>query len=899
MKFRICMVIFIVIAVCAVQAADFKAIVLYDTNEVANSRDWFGVWHLKPAFNGIGIEYNQSSVRSFNQTGNYDMYICYFEDDKIDSWDKLYSILLAAYQNNKKIFFLGNLGAYYKQGKILDFNNFNRVFNFAGVEDRNKWTDDISGIRKRVDMSYFTDDFTETDIEEQITSIRYLRPFHDNAKAIVEASAGGTPYTPVVITPRGGVALFPFLVIKKGKAWKVALDFAKFFVDALNFDQNKPAQAVSKVTGTTVARKAYVLYHPDPGESQTLQYNENIFRRNLQLFLNYHGYSHEYIDYTKPDELLRAYNADIIVCAFTSEKVQNYDGILKMIVESRAKKYLFFGRLPLYDTSGNSRRWDLAEKLFRKFGIEYERYGTKTASHDIRTAGSYYPFEESLPRSGWTYGKLKPASKHTEVLSVTDSEGIHIPFFFNEGALFAIGDFLFTKDSNKYHFNLFEVFGDFLQPDAVPLYTTGYGYRLAFSHIDGDGLMNSRLNTPDILGVERIHAFLAKTNFPVSASFIVDELMLGSQNKGRLMNIETAKALIALPHIELASHTVTHPYKWEGGDGGDVTAAGYSIVPVDVVKEVTGGFKILEDLLGTSTNLLFFSGDCRPTEKQLRYIRENNVLAINGGDTVYDKDTYNLFNVSPPYVMVGDEMQIFTGAANENILTNLWTKPLDGFRKIISTFENTGSPYVVAPIDIYYHFYSGAPLSAFEAVQDVYRYTLNLETSPVFTSEYIKIMKDWYACDIIRDGNVFSLYTNGDLRAVKIRKQPSFTSIDLVKSKGLLGYYEDSSHFYVNLDSEKEHRVVFSSGDVDNPLYIQKSSHGVEPLVTSKEEAIFQFDGYGSFNAVIAGLNKRWKYSVNVYAGKRLVDTYSVSRKTEYAITNAIYGDLTVIMEKK
>ncbi len=886
-----------ILLLCSFAYGDTKAIVLFEAQEVDNPEDWFGLWHLKPAFADIDVEYHQSSIQKFAGSQLYDMYICYLQDEKLSHWDELFSILYTARMENKKVFFIGNLGGYYRNDEYLGFNEFNRLFNLAGIEDREAWTQELTGIRKKIKTEYFTEDFTRKDLLEQITFHRFLTTFHDGAINIVEAELNGIRYTPVAITPFGGVALFPFLVIQKDNDWKLALNFRKFFRDSLSFDAKKNRSAS---IGKIVPRKIAVLYAPDKSKgSITLQYNLNLFRQNVQLFLNYHGFTHEYIDYTNPSELARAYDFPIIATVFRDEKVRNHYGVLKLLVDSEAEKYFFIGALPLYDLNGNSKDWNLVEAFFKKFGIEYNHLGIVSTSDEILASSKYHPFETALEKTDWFYAKLIPEEAATKVLTIDSGGEVYSPFFFNSRALFALGDFLFDEKKAQYYFNLFEVFGDFLDPAVIPSYCEGYGYRLAYSHIDGDGFMNSRQETPHIMGFERSAGLLEKTTLPVSASFIVEELMAQAERKGRFYNIVAARKLIDLPHIELASHTLTHPYVWEGGDSTQKTAVGYTYGPVDTVAETRGSLDILSEMFAQDTNLLFFSGNCLPTEEQLRYLREQGILAINGGDTVYNKKTHFLFNVSPPYSAVGKEIQVHTGAANENILTNLWTAPLDGFRKTISTFQNTAKPYLIAPIDIYYHYYSGAPLPAFEALQDVYEFVEKSEISPLFTSEYIELFRDWYDAEIIEQEDRYKIHTNGFLRLVKIKKKRGYYHIDMVRSRGVAGYDLVGDYWNVYLDGSREHTVVFSKNKPRNVFYIQKASHKFSILLQTDEELIYRFHGYGPFRVRFGGLNNRKNYQLTATRGKKTLASVKVIRKDTAFLESTIYGELTVILRPR
>src|SRR5439155_995443 len=99
---------------------------------------------------------------------------------------------------------------------------------------------------------------------------------------------------------------------------------------------------------------------------------------------------------------------------------------------------------------------------------------------------------------------------------------------------------------------------DWPRPDV----TTLNGRRLFYSHIDGDGMRNVSEVRPQALSGEIIHdEILSKVPLPISVSVVVAEVdpeLLGSARTQGL-----ARAMFALPNVEAASHSFTHPLDWE------------------------------------------------------------------------------------------------------------------------------------------------------------------------------------------------------------------------------------------------------------------------------------------------------------------------------------------------
>ncbi len=101
----------------------------------------------------------------------------------------------------------------------------------------------------------------------------------------------------------------------------------------------------------------------------------------------------------------------------------------------------------------------------------------------------------------------------------------------------------------------------------IPDTTTVSGRRLYFSHIDGDGWNNitevfpyssERASSAEVV----LDALIAPyPELPVSVGLIAGDIdpTLG----GKSTTAGVAEAIFAMPHVEVASHTYTHPYNWE------------------------------------------------------------------------------------------------------------------------------------------------------------------------------------------------------------------------------------------------------------------------------------------------------------------------------------------------
>ena len=177
--------------------------------------------------------------------------------------------------------------------------------------------------------------------------------------------------------------------------------------------------------------------------------------------------------------------------------------------------------------------------------------------------------------------------------------------------------------------------------------------------------------------------------------------------------------------------------------------------------------------------VLFWTGDCLPSEKAIRISREADLYNINGGETTIRNNQPFLSRITPVTRPVGPELQLYAPVMNENVYTNLWRGPFYGYRQVIETFKLTDRPRRLKPIDIYYHFYSGEKTASLRALNDVYNWTLEQEILPLFISDYAKRVLAYQQTTVGR-GLSGNLYYQGPgelktLRQIGDRYAPSYS----------------------------------------------------------------------------------------------------------------------------
>jgi hypothetical protein len=379
----------------------------------------------------------------------------------------------------------------------------------------------------------------------------------------------------------------------------------------------------------------------------------------------------------------------------------------------------------------------------------------------------------------------------------------------------------------------------------VPDVTTENGRRLLTLHVDGDSFA-SRAELPGRpWGGAALLAFLQKHRLPHGISVIEGEIGpdgLNPQHSGELMDI--ARRIFALPWVEAASHSFSHPFRWSEaagqGEGGYTLAIpGYRFDPR---REILGSRDFVAGLLppGKSVALFFWTGDCAPLASQLTLVREAGLLNINGGDTVISKSCSSLTCVAPYGLAIGDERQIYAPVANENLYTNLWSGPFWGYRRVIETFERTETPRRLKPVGIYYHFYSATKPAALAALETVYAWAQAQPLHPVFISEYVEKVEDFFDYAIAREGETWLLKGRGFLRTVRL---PKGTFPDLGQSAGVAGYRTAAGATYVHL-SGAEARLRLTATPPAAPPHLVEANGRLTAFSHQPSHTVFTLRGH-------------------------------------------------------
>lgn len=411
-----------------------------------------------------------------------------------------------------------------------------------------------------------------------------------------------------------------------------------------------------------------------------------------------------------------------------------------------------------------------------------------------------------------------------------------------------------------------------IKPFPVPDTTTRDGLRIFYSHIDGDGFSNFSSVKDGEMSAEIIRdRILKKFPIPITVSVIEAEIrgIMQIQPRGisrRLMRI--ARSIFALPNVQAASHTYSHPFVWIDGDPEGASYK-HRRLPlkeayqgkagkgkIDYHREIHGSVKYIEEKLlppDKKVEIFLWSGNCRPPAAALREVRELGIQNMNGGDTVITPAKPSLTCVAPRTMQWDGELQIFAANQNENVYTNDWTGPLFGtFRQVIETFKMTEEPRRLKPVNIYYHFYSADRPDAFRGLEMAYEWAMDQPLHAITATEYARIVGDSRNTAVYEtlDGG-WVMVNDGYQRTFRIPKSLGFPDLD--RSVGIIGYKVEGNDLYLHTSGTGK-AVLYLSRNQPAGLFLVSSS--APGACRRRQPDIFEysFQDYRACEIVVGGI---------------------------------------------
>ncbi|MDF1791062.1 MAG: hypothetical protein P1U88_04085 [Thalassobaculaceae bacterium] len=549
------------------------------------------------------------------------------------------------------------------------------------------------------------------------------------------------------------------------------------------------------------------------------------------------------------------------------------------------KKLVVFGDLGV---SGDSTGDPTAAPLpLNRINRLYERLGIRTMGQYVSyTSGMNYSirdpriwgFEHTPPLppafQEWTVVDPRAVSHltveatgarpvHADLVVTGPNGGIVAPFFAAEVDP--------GSSIRRWIINPFEYFRIAFATDDLPKpdTTTLVGRRMFYSHVDGDGwrsLSEVKIDEETVSAARVLLERVVKRypDLPVTIAPIAAELDPDWVDEAEARDV--ARAFFAQPHVEVGSHTYSHPFNWSyfrhydaeqeraivlrAGTDHDIHQ-GYADVaeeagtdasgqkqadlghytvprafftkPYDLDREIAGSLEKIAEVVGRPVRVLQWSGDTSPYEAAVAATRKAGIPNINGGDTRFDSDYRSYGFVAPISITVGAERQIYASMSNENTYTDLWSGRYFGYRHVLETVRRTNLPIRVKPINLYYHSYSAEKVASTNALIQAHEAMRDHEIAPVTTSRFAEIAGGFYTTRFIPLGDRrWRVEGRGALQTLRF-DHASLTAVDFERSAGVVGARPLHGSLYVALDPAVDTPVV-ALIDRDEPLTLDPAS---------------------------------------------------------------------------
>ncbi|MGI9239702.1 MAG: polysaccharide deacetylase family protein [Verrucomicrobiales bacterium] len=425
--------------------------------------------------------------------------------------------------------------------------------------------------------------------------------------------------------------------------------------------------------------------------------------------------------------------------------------------------------------------------------------------------------------------------------------------------------------------------GEFPAPDV----TTRDGLRSVFFHVDGDGFTTLSHSKRGVTSGSLItEQFLKAYPFPATVSVIEADtraLQVGLQDEDQKRFETEARTMFALPFVEAATHTFSHPFIWIENDEAEYQdtyeARFLKLKPraeypqIDYDREITGSADYIEQQLlpdGKKVEALLWSGNCRPGPLALAAARRRGLVSLNGGDTVISRRHPGISGIAPRTTYWGDELQVYAPNQNDYVYTNDWEGPIySGFAQAIETFKLTEKPRRLKPVNVYYHFYSGAMLSSISALHQVYRWCEKQPLHSITAATYARIAKDSHHTEIYKIADRhWRIVNEGHLRTFRVPARLGFP--DIAACVGVTGFKDEGAWRYIHTSGLPETHLVLGD-QAPRHLFLISSSAEIKFSAGAPDRAEFEAKDLRPIHVVLGGAPPGQACAVSVNGEERQV----------------------------
>ncbi len=595
---------------------------------------------------------------------------------------------------------------------------------------------------------------------------------------------------------------------------------------------------------------------------------QSMFHLNAEMPLNHLGYIVRYHDIRQGTPDIAELDGVVAIATMLTYTFEDASGYFRWLERASAKvpRFIVFGEFGGALTPAARRSLNV---LMARMGLTVtDDYVTSTVTSEVVTKDDdLMGFEAEVDRVPLEHpvllrnGNAARVALEYETLLVSGRTRSIVAATGPGGGYVASGFFLHYSeaiDSKRWIVDPFEFFRRALGVERFPVpdTTTVSGRRLYFGHVDGDGWNNLTLvekyREPPTFSSEVMLKELIEpySDLPVSVGFVMSDgdATLGEGEKAK----DIARRIYALPQVEVASHTHTHPFTWgffehyqraaemrliDRGQPAekqtvatrlrDFVGMGPSAKDKERKRYIAGGNSLPRAYLrddfnvdmevgqalagaealapaGKTIALYLWSGDTRPFEAAIDATRAAGVRNMNGGDTRFDAQFPSVGYVAPLSRVAGHARQIYSVNTNENNYTGLWTERFYGQRDVIETFRRTGEPVRLRGMNVYYHTYSAERLASVNALREVLDWVRTQPIIPIKASSYAAIGDGFFSSRIERlDADEWTISDRDGLNTVRFDTADDVEP-DVAASDGVIGSSRHNGSLYVALDPAVE-----------------------------------------------------------------------------------------------
>ena len=602
-------------------------------------------------------------------------------------------------------------------------------------------------------------------------------------------------------------------------------------------------------------RKVLVIYNP--AEASDLHYQGVV--RFLGAPLAYLGLVPEYVPFNGdlPRDDLTGRYAGIISWIDSDDVATNssYPAWLMQQVEQKIPVAVF-GRFGF-----------AADSVFlEKLGLHYQNI-TNNDALQVQQHHTMMGFEMPVNARTHVIYPIK-ADNATPLLSLSNASATQT---LHPAAITAWGGYVLApytveilpakEGGERWYINPLEFLSQALKLDPqrpIADVTTENGRRLLMVHMDGDGFMSiAERPTRPFNGKVLLDDFFKRYQIPTTVSVIEGEVSATGLYPTQSPALEKiAREIYALPWVELASHSYSHPFFWskaendEHGDDYEAYHLPIKNYKYSSAREISGSINYINQQLAPKNKqvkVFLWTGNCVATPDALAETAKAGVLNMNGGDTTITRSNNSWTLIAGLGLKKGNNFQVFAPNQNENVYTNLWTGPFYGFERVIETFELTDSPHRFKPINIYYHSYLVSKTAGVNSLHKIYQWALKQAVFPVYSSEYIQKVLDFNDFVIAKTAQGYRFRGNEQLRTVRFGLEQD---IDFAQSPAVAGFNQHNQQQYVHL-TRNNSDIVLHNNPSTLP-YIESSNALIKNFQRQGNDLLFDLSGYQAIKLTLA-----------------------------------------------